>query len=255
MQPKFKVGDVVKVLRGECVVQSPGKRVIYDCKDVVGRIKSIARYCVKRVLGVDECYRYEVDVHFDDVLRTVVVSEDDLVAITLSNVMDLFDVDGIDYGYNGNMVLKLKKKGSDKLGDALKAFRDSLMKCFMDIDAINVRSMLSAKPFDCKLDLKSDFPHVHHDPSRIKKTFFDNPFLSDELREKIHKIGEIAVDAVKKESESQKMPKSRCIKLLESYRAEREKVKKGRRFERCLRDSVVDEALERAIELLKGGES
>ena len=50
-----------------------------------------------------------------------------------------------------------------------------------------------------------------------------------------------------------KMSKSRCVKLLESYRAEREKVKKGRKFERCLRDCVVDEALERAIELLKGG--
>ena len=50
-----------------------------------------------------------------------------------------------------------------------------------------------------------------------------------------------------------KMSKSRCVKLLESYRAEREKIKKGRKFERRLRDSVVDEALERAIELLKGG--
>ena len=48
-----------------------------------------------------------------------------------------------------------------------------------------------------------------------------------------------------------KMSKSRCVKLLESYRAERDKVKKGRKFECCLRDSVVDEALERAIELLK----
>lgn len=48
-----------------------------------------------------------------------------------------------------------------------------------------------------------------------------------------------------------KMSKDRCVKLLQSYRAEREKVKKGRKFERCLRDSVVDEALERAIELLK----
>lgn len=47
-----------------------------------------------------------------------------------------------------------------------------------------------------------------------------------------------------------KMSKDRCVKLLQSYRAEREKVKKGRKFERCLRDSVVDEALERAIELL-----
>ncbi|MBQ9655952.1 MAG: hypothetical protein IJV38_08015 [Prevotella sp.] len=50
-----------------------------------------------------------------------------------------------------------------------------------------------------------------------------------------------------------KMSKSRCVKLLESYRAERDKLKNGRKFERCLRDSVVDEALERAIELLKGG--
>ena len=48
-----------------------------------------------------------------------------------------------------------------------------------------------------------------------------------------------------------KMSKSRCVKLLESYRSERDKIKKGRKFERCLRDSVVDEALERAIELLK----
>ena len=50
-----------------------------------------------------------------------------------------------------------------------------------------------------------------------------------------------------------KMTKERCIKLLESYRAEREKVAKGRKFERCLRDSVVNEAIERAIELLKEG--
>ncbi len=50
-----------------------------------------------------------------------------------------------------------------------------------------------------------------------------------------------------------KMTKERCIKLLESYRAEREKVAKGRKFERCLRDGVVNEAIERAIELLKEG--
>lgn len=56
-----------------------------------------------------------------------------------------------------------------------------------------------------------------------------------------------------KKDEDKKMSKSRCVKLLESYRAEREKVKNGRKFERCLRDSVVDEALERAVELLKGG--
>lgn len=60
------------------------------------------------------------------------------------------------------------------------------------------------------------------------------------------------------ESESKpesKMTKERCIKLLEAYRAEREKIAKGRKFERCLRACVVDEALEKAIELLKGGKS
>lgn len=48
-----------------------------------------------------------------------------------------------------------------------------------------------------------------------------------------------------------KMSKDRCIKLLERFRAEREKLARGRKFELRLRNSVVDEALERAIELLK----
>lgn len=53
------------------------------------------------------------------------------------------------------------------------------------------------------------------------------------------------------EASDSKMTKERCIKLLESYRAERDKVQKGRKFERCLRFDVVNEALEKAIELLK----
>lgn len=73
---------------------------------------------------------------------------------------------------------------------------------------------------------------------------FNNPFFSID-----HGVagGEKSATSVV----DKKMSKSRCVKLLESYRAERDKVKKGRKFERCLRDSVVDEALERAIELLK----
>ena len=51
------------------------------------------------------------------------------------------------------------------------------------------------------------------------------------------------------------MKKEKCIELLERYRAERDKLAKGRRFELRLRDNVVNEALERAIELLKGGQS
>lgn len=62
-----------------------------------------------------------------------------------------------------------------------------------------------------------------------------------------------SIEEQRSASES-KMTKARCIKLLESYRTEREKIAKGRKFERCLRDSVVNEALERAIEILKGGE-
>lgn len=96
---------------------------------------------------------------------------------------------------------------------------------------------------------------------------FAFPMTKDKIEEYEKKINEYARNIMKgvdpavpggdKSSVSvfeKKMSKPRCIKLLECYRAEREKVKKGRKFERCLRDSVVDEALERAIELLKGGE-
>ncbi len=65
----------------------------------------------------------------------------------------------------------------------------------------------------------------------------------EKIRENLERLNRRSKDA--------KMPKERCIKLLESYRAEREKEAKGRKFERCLRESVVNEALERAIELLK----
>lgn len=55
----------------------------------------------------------------------------------------------------------------------------------------------------------------------------------------------------KEKKPESKMSKDRCIKLLERFRAEREKLARGRKFELRLRNSVVDEALERAIELLK----
>ncbi len=95
--------------------------------------------------------------------------------------------------------------------------------------------------------------------SRILRT--DNPDCNSWMKnliekwEKEHplKFDPTNVKKFAKEAAAHKMPKERCIKLLESYRAERAKAKAGRRFERCLRDSVVDEALERAIELLKAG--
>ena len=81
-----------------------------------------------------------------------------------------------------------------------------------------------------------------------------------EISEALSKLNESAKKArfslkvdLGKDCATLPMPKERCIKLLEAYRAEREKVAKGRRFERCLRDGVVNEAIERAIELLKEG--
>jgi len=93
---------------------------------------------------------------------------------------------------------------------------------------------------------------------------FAFPMTKDKIEEYEKKLNECARNIIKGVDSAMpggdkngvsvvdgKMSKSRCVKLLESYRAERDKVKKGRKFERCLRDSVVDEALERAIELLK----
>ena len=117
------------------------------------------------------------------------------------------------------------------------------------------------KSFDATIDLKRWKP-IHFFPF----SDFAFPTTKDIIEEYEKKFNEYARNIMKgvdpavpggdKNGVSVvdgKMSKSRCIKLLKSYRAERDKVKKGRKFERCLRDSVVDEALERAIELLKGG--
>jgi len=75
--------------------------------------------------------------------------------------------------------------------------------------------------------------------------------LDDLVRE--HKFVVKPADKTVFTSNESKMPKSKCIELLQRYRAEREKLRSGRRFELCLRGNVVDAALERAIELLKEG--
>lgn len=83
---------------------------------------------------------------------------------------------------------------------------------------------------------------------KIKETLLDPKRYSLKVD-----LGNVYAKMPEPESKPEsKMTKDRCIKLLESYRAEREKVAKGRKFERCLRDEVVNEALEKAIELLKG---
>lgn len=115
------------------------------------------------------------------------------------------------------------------------------------------------KSFDATLVLKKCKPipnryFIGVDLGRpeVVASFQPSKEVLDSLRE-FARTGNVhhADGLVPADGGDKKMSKSRCVKLLESYRAEREKVKKGRKFERCLRDSVVDEALERAIELLK----
>jgi len=109
-----------------------------------------------------------------------------------------------------------------------------------------IRSFLNGKPYPKRYVMGVDLGRPEVVASSVSKEVLDS------LRE-FARTGNVhhADGLVPADGGDKKMSKSRCVKLLESYRAEREKVKKGRKFERCLRDSVVDEALERAIELLK----
>lgn len=239
MQPKYKVGDVAKVLRGECVVQLPGKRIVYDCKNVVGRVSRVECKSV-RFEGSNEFIEsaptYNVDVHFDGVTRTIIdVKEDNLTTVSLGELADYFDVDSFDYDVcAGKIFMKLKKKG-----DAPK--REHIV-------------FGGGRNYG-----KSWFQEIRELNERIKESRLNIKGISeDTAQELINRINAIRSQVYAKmpESESKpesKMPKQRCIKLLEAYRAERDKVAKGRRFERCLRDGVVNEAIERAIELLKEG--
>ena len=106
--------------------------------------------------------------------------------------------------------------------------------------------------------IKHIIPSFNPDPDSWIRSFLDD---SDPCVKKSADAATEFADVLKRleradcnafaDGGDKKMSKSRCIKLLESYRAERDKVKKGCKFELCLRDSVVNEALERAIELLK----
>lgn len=230
MQPKFKVGDMAKVLRGECVVQLPGKRIVYDCKNVVGRVSRVECKAV-RFEGSNDYVKsapiYGVHVHIDGVPRTIEVKEEDLTTVSLGELADYFDVACVDYDvYTGKIFMKLNKKG-----DAPK--REHIV-------------------FGCSRNYgKSWLKEFERWNERIKETLLDPKRYSLKVD-----LGNVYAKMPESESKPEsKMTKDRCIKLLESYRAEREKVAKGRKFERCLRDNVVNEALERAIELLKGGQS
>lgn len=100
-------------------------------------------------------------------------------------------------------------------------------------------------PIDIKFGISEETCKKLTDCMKGIRMAVDNLRVRDFMR-----VAPLHIDTLKPES---KMTKERCIKLLESYRAEREKEAKGRKFERCLRADVVNEAIEKAIELLKNG--
>ena len=126
--------------------------------------------------------------------------------------------------------------------------RFSFSKYQVEVEIDGVKRQVIASETDIRLQqrIATPFSDAIEYYQKILEKDIDMPdFMACRIANPVGKI-------VPDKSES-KMTKERCIKLLESYRAERDKVQKGRKFERCLRFDVVNEALEKAIELLKGG--
>ncbi len=165
--------------------------------------------------------KYQVEVEIDGVKRLITVPETDLILQRIDTPL-----------------------------------QDGIEKMLRECPYLTDFSIDETGNFHCKFALVA--PRI--DPSDLVKRLKElgEAVVKRAQNDWVMPVGMCVVDPVlrgrvvikKKES---KMTKERCIKLLESYRAEREKVAKGRKFERCLRADVVNEALEKAIELLKNG--
>lgn len=228
MQPKFKVGDLVKFKEKEFEIPSPiGLSVKLDSDKFGGKVTAVAD------LGPDG-YEYTLDVYVHGVIWSIKAKEDQITSLK-DYVCDVIDA------FVKKASLGITEKTAKELSELVNGLRNG--------PEIRSRVLPTYNP-EHNSWLKDMIKKWEKDHP-LRFDFIDMPLLRDPKRYILN------FDLGREESkpEPKKMEKSRCIKLLESYRAEREKVKKGRRFERCLRDSVVDEALERAIELLKGGES
>ena len=239
MVPKFRKGDLVVLRLKEIVVSdTSSRRIVLKCFGRVGTIEGVVNY----IFGID----YNVKLSCDGSDYVIRVNEHYLgefhapdygsmySAIKKSPVTDcVVCTDGVFYvledGSRWNVVT------GEKMPDSSQA-----------IDSVKVRDALHVPDLSRRID--TPLQGIIEAIGKKIPSFVDpNRYV---LRVDLGKVY-----AKMPESESKpesKMTKDRCIKLLESYRAEREKVAKGRKFERCLRDSVVNEALERAIELLKG---
>lgn len=239
MVPKFRKGDQVVLRLKEIVVSdTSSRRIVLKCFGRVGTIEGVVNY----IFGID----YNVKLSCDGSDYVIRVNEHDLSefhapdyrsmysAIKKSPVTDcVVCTDGVFYvledGSRWNVVT------GEKMPDSSQA-----------IDSVKVRDALHVPDLSRRID--TPLQRIIEAIGKKIPSFVDpNRYV---LRVDLGKVY-----AKMPESESKpesKMTKERCIKLLEAYRAEREKVAKGRKFERCLREEVVNEALEKAIELLKG---
>ena len=242
MVPKFRKGDqVVLRLKEMDVSDTSSRRIVLKCFGRVGTIENVVNY----IFGID----YDVKLSCDGSDYVIRVNEHDLgefhspdyssmySAIKKSPVTDcVIRTDGVFYvlkdGSRWNVVT------GEKMPDSSQA-----------IDSVKVRDALHVPDLSRRID--TPLQGIIEAIGKKIPSFVDpNRYV---LRVD---LGKVYAKMPKPESKPEsKMTKERCIKLLEAYRAEREKVAKGRKFERCLRDNVVNEALERAIELLKGGQS
>ena len=236
MQPKYKVGELCDFNADEAKVQMPDKLVVLNLTHAVGRIEKFLGYGYEvyvRYKGEDftlcfpECMLHDVE---DTYLNRLKVSYQSAIVANGTGMYFKF-ADGSMYGMDGKRYRPVAQGISEETAQEL-------------INRINaIRS--HTNPFE----------RIVFDGGRNH-----GKSCLQEISEALSKLNESAkktrfslkVD-LGKDYATLPMPKQRCIKLLEAYRAEREKVAKGRRFERCLRDGVVNEAIERAIELLKEG--
>lgn len=235
---KYKAGDFVRFKEKEFSLPSVnGLSVRIDSDKFVGKITDVIE------LGPDGCrYRLEVNVH--GVIWQLEVSEDQVVSLK-DYVCDMMDV------FAKKVAVGMREQTAKELSKLVDGLRKGPEISSRIIPTVNPDHNSWIKDMIAKWEKKHPSYDVFVDPKRYfigldivvpsKPDLHDN--LSPEMVEKMKKAAD--------EAAAKKMPKEKCVSLLESYRAERAKVKAGRRFERCLRDSVVDEALERAIELLK----
>ena len=218
---KYGTGELVRFKASELLVSAGSGSVKIGTDGLVGRITG-------SVETTGEETKYYVEVKLPDgtfagvsdvtlkltALESQIQSEKEHL---VKRVFPIFDVDA-------------------EFADVLKKWENTRpLRCYIGID-------LAKRPFGPN---EKDMIRSHFDFKPSEETL-------KKIREMARTGNEHHADGlVPADGGDKKMSKSRCVKLLESYRAERDKVKKGRKFERCLRDSVVDEALERAIELLK----